>query len=641
MKIEAFNQNKKAYLSYNNFRKHIFSELNPRDSEIILYMLPWMLSINDPAVPGFIPDLKTPIPVYGIDTDEKILKREATFKKVLNIGKPGSLLGVTPGRVEIQGLYTIGSIGTISQTPNSDCDIWVCIDKKDFTGRIFRHFHQKLNLIKDWLDAKLKMPVYFFICDTADIRVSDFGSVDHESAGSAQKNTLKEEFYRTTILIAGKIPLWWLCFSKDEHIDYAEFLSAYNRGVFADSDCLDLGAIDAVPSDEYFGAALWNFNKALTHPLKSIIKMLLLEMLLASPKHDLLCHQFRNFILGQDTDIHLIDPSMFTMEATLKHNRARETDTFDFIKKCFYLRYEIKLRQKMTIKEILARSIFERYPISGDGIHSLDHFSSWPLHEQIRFGTEVFDLLANVYKNISMMHHGTASSISQQDMQVIGRKLAVCLEKKQGKIPVFHKPVKNPNAAGITFALDSHKLWRIDADGSTIAAGPDIVYCLAYSIWNDVYEPNLVKMAPNPTSVTLQELNNLGSRIRGMFGISNVADIDFDHFSEPEKVTDILIIVNFTGQSQSKDIHDFCMIYKNHWGELFFQRFHSPGQFREFIHQDASKFNRADIHYYIQRNAQYYEKIIERTKQLVSRIFSTGSGLPEPGQATRIQEDDS
>jgi adenylate cyclase, class 1 len=104
MKLETFNQNKKAYIAYNNFRKHIFSELNPRDSEIILYMLPWMLSINDPAVPGFISELKRPVRVHGIDADEKILKREATFKKRLNISKAASLLAASPAQLEIQGI---------------------------------------------------------------------------------------------------------------------------------------------------------------------------------------------------------------------------------------------------------------------------------------------------------------------------------------------------------------------------------------------------------------------------------------------------------------------------------------------------------------------------------------------------------
>jgi adenylate cyclase len=61
MDIDTFLQNKKAYLTYNNFRRRIFSELAAQDSEVILYMLPWMLCINDPDIPGYIPDLEISI----------------------------------------------------------------------------------------------------------------------------------------------------------------------------------------------------------------------------------------------------------------------------------------------------------------------------------------------------------------------------------------------------------------------------------------------------------------------------------------------------------------------------------------------------------------------------------------------------
>ena len=621
MHIDTFLQNKKTYLTYNNFRKNIFSELSPKDSEIILYMLPWMLSINDTDVPGYIQGLETPMVVYGISTDPKIRKRETGFRKILKISHPLSCAAVPLESLQIQGIYTIGSVGTISQTSSSDCDIWICVDRKDFSENRFQQLIQKTNIIKDWLDIHAKIPVYFFICDVNDIRISNFGNVDQESAGSTQKNTLKEEFYRTAIMIAGKIPLWWLCLDKD--VDYARVLSQYSRGDFGDDDCLDLGPLDSVESEEYFGAALWQFNKALTNPLKSIIKMLLLEMLLGSPKHELLCHQFRSLILKQEKDPNLIDPSMFTMEAILQFNQEIDSETFDFIKKCFYLRYEFKLRLKITMKEIIAKEIFKRYPISRAEIDQLNTFSTWPLHEQIQFGQKVFELLANIYKRISTVDKGVVSSVNPQDMNIIGRKLSACLEKKPNKISVFHRPTRTLNIPNLTFAFDSQKVWTVATKGSpSIVSNPDIVYCLTYLIWNGIYQSGLVRMTPNATSVTLQEINSLAERIRKIFGAQDVSSIDFDNFIEPEKVTKMLIVVSFEGHSQSKDVNDFCVIYKNHWEEIFLHRFNSPFQFKEFVQKGGKKFHQTETYYYIQRNSLYYEKIIERTKTIVTQTLS-------------------
>ena len=624
MDIGTFLQNKKTYLAYNNYRKHIFSELTPQDSEIILYMLPWMLCINDPDIPGYIPDLETPMLIYGINADPKIPKREPGFRNLLKISKPLSMEATPSASLQIHGLYTIGSIGTISQTSGSDCDIWICIDKKDFSGNRFQQLIQKTNLIKDWLDIHVNIPVYFFICDVKDIRLSNFGNVDHESAGSTQKNTLKEEFYRTAIMIAGKIPLWWLCFENGNDIDYSGFLSQYSRGDFGgDDDCLDMGPIDAVEKEEYFGAALWQFNKALTNPLKSITKMLLLEMLLLSPKHELLCHQFRSLILKQEKDPFLIDPSMFTMATILKFNQEMNNDTFDFIKKCFYLRFEFKLYLKMTMKEIIGKEIFKRHPISRTEIEQLNTFNIWPLHEQIQLGQKVFDLLVNIYKRVAMIDKGAVSSVNPQDMNIIGRKLSACLEKKPNKISIFHRPARTINIPNLTFTLDSQKVWTVATKGSpSIISSPDIVYCLAYLIWNGIYKSGLVKMMPNATSVTLQEINSLGTRIMEIFGVHDVSSIDFDYYLEPEKVIKMLIVVSFEGHTQSKDVNDLCVIYKNHWGELFVSRFNDPVKFREFVQEKVEIFRQTETYYYIQRNSLYYEKIIERTKTIVTHIFS-------------------
>jgi adenylate cyclase class 1 len=153
MDIDTFLQNKKAYLSYNNFRKRIFSELAKQDSEVILYMLPWMLCINDPDIPGYIPDLETPVVVHGIGNDPNIRKRESDFRKILKISKPLSIEAAPSGFLQIHGIYTIGSTGTISQTSSSDCDIWICIDRKNFSGNQFQQLIQKTNLIKDWLTS--------------------------------------------------------------------------------------------------------------------------------------------------------------------------------------------------------------------------------------------------------------------------------------------------------------------------------------------------------------------------------------------------------------------------------------------------------------------------------------------------------
>jgi adenylate cyclase, class 1 len=628
---KTFVHNKKIYLAYNHFRKNIFAALARKDSEAILYLLPWMLSVNDSAVPGHMPNLKKSIAVFGATTDQALIRREPSFKSLFGIRKSGALLRPSVQVSLIQGLYTIGSVGTISQTPSSDCDIWVCIKKADFDDKAREHLLQKINLIKDWMDANLKMPVYFFLCDIDDIRNSRFGVVGNESSGSAQRNVLKEEFYRTSILISGKIPLWWACFDPQDNVDYHVFSTQYSKDDFDDYDFIDMGALESVDHDEYFGAALWQFNKALTHPLKSVIKMLLLEMLLAAHGQELLCHRFRRLILNQERDYVFHDPSLFTLQAILDYSRDVHPDIFEFIKQCSYLRFDIKFHtRKLTFKENLAKEIFQSYPLTREQIDRLNAFADWPLLEHLAFGEKIFMLLLKIYKRIMAYRQDVGSGLTDQDMTIIGRKLAACLERKRRKVPVVHKPIFHPNLPNLTFS-SVNKSWHVSAAGEAVkpvVASADIVYCIAYLIWNDIYQSTNVRMIPNPTPVTLQEINNLAKRIKEIFGVVDITGIDFNNFLETEKVTKMLVVVSFENPRNASELNDLSVIYSNHWGELFFRRFNSPSQFEAFIGQGGLIFSRTEKHYYIQRNSLYYEKIIERTKNLVNQIFA---GVTAPG----------
>ena len=109
-------QNKKVFLAYNQFRKDIFQNLASKESEVILFLLPWLLSINHPDFPGYIPDLDKPFRVFDIEQNKEIKKREPAFKKQFKCYDQGSLLKYATEYCDIQGIYTIGSIGTISQT---------------------------------------------------------------------------------------------------------------------------------------------------------------------------------------------------------------------------------------------------------------------------------------------------------------------------------------------------------------------------------------------------------------------------------------------------------------------------------------------------------------------------------------------
>lgn len=618
--------NKKRYLAYNNFRKKIFAANSPKDSQIILHMLPWMLSVNRSSVPGYIKDLKNPFYVFGLGTDREFIKQELSFKKLFNIKEEKSLLNFQSRGPEILGIYTIGSVGTISQTSHSDCDTWVCIDKKDYDKKELQYLTEKINLIKDWLDAQLKIPVYFFITDVEDIRNCNFGTLDYESSGSAQKNVLKEEFYRTSILISGKIPFWWVCYNGKEAVDYDREYAQISRSDFGELDFIDMGNLETVDQDEYFGASVWQFNKSLTHPLKSIIKMLQLKMFLESPKEELLCHKLRRLVLEGKSNDDFPDPSVFAMNEVLDYyDQNTSKEYFEYIKKFFYLRFDLKLLSKtQTFKEEMAGQLFKKYKIDRNEIYVLNEYESWKLHDQINLGKLMFRFLIDIYNDIVRIQKGKPREMAPQDLTILGRKLASSLATKEHKIPVFHIPVENVKLPVLTFSTD-RKTWKIfssDDPSAPVVADENIIVCIAYVVWNGIFDPAQIRMLPNQTQVTIQEIINLGRKMKEVFGCYDITSVHFGNFLQEEKITKIFFVFSFENMRMNAEISDFCIIYKNNWEEMFVRRFSSLEKMKNYLTKISKASRSMETYYYIQRTNIYYEKTIEHTKNMVTQMLA-------------------
>ena len=43
-----------------------------------------------------------------------------------------------------------------------------------------------------------------------------------------------------------------------------------------------------------------------------------------------------------------------------------------------------------------------------------------------------------------------------------------------------------------------------------VIANEDMVFCLAYMVWNGIFDPMQIRMQANPTPVTVQEIINVG-----------------------------------------------------------------------------------------------------------------------------------
>jgi adenylate cyclase, class 1 len=183
----------------------------------------------------------------GTEFDETIPHGIEVYQN--HLGKTG-LTARYAAKNYIQGLFIISSVGSLAQTSDSDIDYWVYINEDNFSKSVLSRLQKKLETIEklSWTEFKIQIP--FFIVGITRARNNDFSGSTIESSGSAQSRILKEEFYRTMIHVAGKIPLWAVlltAISLNRYNNILKKIESYQ----SPPRYIDLGDIHAISTSEF------------------------------------------------------------------------------------------------------------------------------------------------------------------------------------------------------------------------------------------------------------------------------------------------------------------------------------------------------------------------------------------------------
>ena len=151
-----------AFSAYNISRiRELIRFLPPRKYKLF-QQIPFWLHINKPQVPGFVNNSRAAFGIYRF--------RESGFWKQSQL-HPGpsekDLRPFLPSHEYIQGLYLIGSSGTLAQTETSDFDYWVVVDGERMDPARKRLLNQKLHGIETYCRERCRQEVSFFVLDEA------------------------------------------------------------------------------------------------------------------------------------------------------------------------------------------------------------------------------------------------------------------------------------------------------------------------------------------------------------------------------------------------------------------------------------------------------------------------------------------
>ncbi|HON60997.1 MAG TPA: class I adenylate cyclase [Deltaproteobacteria bacterium] len=575
----------RAFTHYNRYKKRIMRVNDPLGSRVILDLFPLCIHINHPALPGYTGDDDCPCGVKCMEWPVSTIRSLGTFSPIRL--KTGEVRNQVPRNREIEGLFTIGSVGSLGQTRESDYDIWVVVDAQAIGKPRLRLLERKLKLLQRWITSQYIIDMHIFLMDVDDIRKNNFGIVSQEGAGSALKNILKEEFYRTLTLIEGRTPIWWVSPPDNGKDAYKKTVDCLRQSLMFDFiDFIDMGDITSIPDQELLGAALWQMHKALDDPLKSMLKMALTATYLEpSGKSALLCDELKRRVM-QASQEEIIDPYVEIFKRVENYYRDRgDEKTIDLLRKCFYL----KVSPAITANDLLRVNRQDKtsmmveivrtwhWPISY--IRDINRFNEWSVEKYRAFGDELHDYLKKT--TVLLIRKAKSYLLESQldqdvEMEVLRRRVEAFYVAKEGKVEAEKRVKrKEPAYEEIFFAYEKKK-WHIYGSyperkrQKPIMSVERIVKILAWLVYNKRFDASTAfHMIPNTTGVALSDLQALLRELNTLIPDANSMGLDRESLMDRKFIKRVMIIGNMEASNVYDTIREIDLLFINSWNELF------------------------------------------------------------------------
>jgi adenylate cyclase, class 1 len=426
---------KQRFLALNRERyRRTLTGLSDRQQDL-LALLPLIFHVNHPMLPGYVSH-QTPSGVAHYKPSKDDLRRAQSQARSFRYNPD-----LATRQMSIDALFVMGSVGTVGQSELSDLDIWVCYNPA-VNADDLAELRLKCQHLSRWADQNIHLEVHFFLMDPSRFHLGQLGSLSSEGSGSAQHYLLLDEFYRTALWLAGKVPLWWFVPASQEacYQSYAETLLR-QRFVRA-NDVIDFGGVSETPLNEFVGAGIWHLYKGIEAPYKSMLKLLLLEVYAADEGREPLALEFKAAIYEREPDPNRLDAYVMIYRRLAAYLSARgQSQRLELIRRCLYFKVNKPLTrssmggQKSWQRQLLEQLVAEwQWP--PHQLYMLDSRRHWKAPDVLSERNFLVSELSASYRLISSISKATRmdATISDEELMVLGRKLHAAFERKAGKV---------------------------------------------------------------------------------------------------------------------------------------------------------------------------------------------------------------
>ncbi|PIE62006.1 MAG: adenylate cyclase [Desulfobacterales bacterium] len=496
----------------------------------------------------------------------------------------------------IQALFSMGSVGSLAQTAESDIDYWVCIDEADMEDGALALLREKLDALERMALEQFKVHVTFFIVDILKAQNNDFGGSTQESSGSAQSRLLKEEFYRTMIHVAGRLPLWAVL-PTTISLNYYNLILDRTLRFKSFSRYMNLGDIHAIPVNEYFGASIWQMFKWLKSPFKSVIKMALLEKYIHSyGQATLLCNQYKNEWMNSGSHLKpgQNDSYIIMVNHLIEFYKSQgDEPSIKLLLTCFFLKLGVSKQSEIDfsnfgLRKILLDQCLAEWGWYYEKMFDVGRFKQWPYAAIHRLSTTIERYMVSRYKALKQGFDTSSAGgvmISEDDRIVLERKVNIEFQDKPDKIKkmllvsrgdrhfsglhIKYLPANNLNATG-RWAL-VHKVPRLKKQTEEIIIEANVIEEIgAWLIHNRLYtDRTMLGLVPNATFISHDDIEKLCRSMNEFLSPELDSPISFSAMRKVPVITRLFLSLNFYTQRPQVSISDFTAVYLNSWGEMY------------------------------------------------------------------------
>lgn len=598
---------RKRFLHVNADRLHRTRMALNHQQDTFLCALPLLFHCNHPMLPGFVSH-STPAGISGF----KPGKSDINYGKA--IARSFYLSGGYPGE-DIWSIFLMGSVGTLAQSNHSDFDIWLC-HRPGLSRAALAELEQKCQRISKWAKT-LRLDVHIFLMDCEAFRAGKLACLDTESSGSAQRLLLLDEFYRTALHIAGRLPLWWYVPAERENAYNDEARELLDKRFVRPHSVIDFGPVSPIPDGEFIGAGIWQLYKAISSPYKSVLKLLLLEAYVHDyPAITPLALGYKHRLYSGDHHLNDLDPYVLIYRRIERYlTRQNDPGRLELARRCLYFKVNKSLsrppvRAKSWQRELLEELVAE-WNWTPDYLRMLDQRAKW---KALRVKEERNQLVQALNYSYSMLldfaHRSRAArSISTSELNELGRKLQGSFERRPGKIEWINPGISHDlSETALAFAEvrpveddggNGGSSWQLyaweDENRVLLRQTQSPVELLLWCYVNGVVEGHVrLDVNESPNTSESQLLRTL-ARLRQWLPLPMTTPAK-DAFKRPAVPTHVMLLLNIGAETPSPfgtHVHRLSnnsdalryggleenlvasvdMLVRNSWQELTCQRF--------------------------------------------------------------------